>query len=305
MGKGKKKARTPTPPPPEEDDDANDFFASLAAGLVEDEQQSAVSAKQQQEAAADAAAVVAAATEAALAAKKGKAARKRAAKEEAETARRAASDAEVASMPDPRKVEIEQLEAKLAPLSLCILDVPPDGDCLYHSVIDQLGPVGVASGSPAAAAIAATSAAAAPLLSVAGLRSATAETMRLHSEHFMPFVLAEAAAHEEAAGEGSSAEKDSGESAEEGIWRRYLEALEEQHPWGGHPELVALAILLSTHIEVFQAQGSNILIEQPNGAEPLAGEQPLRLSYHRHYYGLGEHYNSVVPAAADLRAVEQ
>jgi OTU domain-containing protein 6 len=38
--------------------------------------------------------------------------------------------------------------------------------------------------------------------------------------------------------------------------------------------------------------------EQPvytMGEEEYAGEAPLLLSYHRQFYALGEHYNSIVP----------
>jgi OTU domain-containing protein 6 len=83
--------------------------------------------------------------------------------------------------------------------------------------------------------------------------------------------------------------------------------------WGGHPELRALSATLGVPIVVYQA-GAPPLEFTPAGEErrnPAAdgrrggeddwrlppGDVKLRLSFHRHYYALGEHYNSVVDGA--------
>lgn len=54
-------------------------------------------------------------------------------------------------------------------------------------------------------------------------------------------------------------------------------------------ELRALSRLLKAPLEVIQAEGSTMEI----GEE--FGENRLTVTYHRHMYGLGEHYNSTKP----------
>ena len=58
---------------------------------------------------------------------------------------------------------------------------------------------------------------------------------------------------------------------------------------GGHLELQAISQALDVAIEVYSADQPVVKIgEDKEGA-------PLRLAYHLHAYGLGEHYNSVRP----------
>ena len=74
----------------------------------------------------------------------------------------------------------------------------------------------------------------------------------------------------------------------------YVEQVRHSAEWGGHLELRALSIGLQRSIHVYSV---------PNGSQPLtidppsstSSQDPLRLSYHLHYYALGEHYNHVVP----------
>ncbi|XP_040564361.1 deubiquitinase OTUD6B [Lepeophtheirus salmonis] len=56
--------------------------------------------------------------------------------------------------------------------------------------------------------------------------------------------------------------------------------------WGGQVELNALSHVLERQIEVIQAEGTPILLGEDY-------EDIVILAYHRHMYGLGEHYNSV------------
>jgi OTU domain-containing protein 6 len=58
-------------------------------------------------------------------------------------------------------------------------------------------------------------------------------------------------------------------------------------------ELKALTQSLRQPIEVIQAEGRPVLI-----GEEFAGNKSgsgLVVTYHRHYFGLGEHYNSTKP----------
>lgn len=71
---------------------------------------------------------------------------------------------------------------------------------------------------------------------------------------------------------------------------RYVERVKSSADWGGHVELRALSLALERPIVVYSA----------NQVEPLQihmeyeDKEPIRLSYHLHYYSLGEHYNSVM-----------
>ena len=59
--------------------------------------------------------------------------------------------------------------------------------------------------------------------------------------------------------------------------------------WGGQVELLALSSVLKRPIEVIQAEGTPMVVGEQFTASRLL------LTYHRHAYGLGEHYNSVQP----------
>ena len=83
-------------------------------------------------------------------------------------------------------------------------------------------------------------------------------------------------------------------------------ALSNTHVFYSHVKVRALSEGLKCPIVVFSAEGAPLTMGAEyaivNGAE---GEQDddkgwdkkkaLLLSFHRHYYALGEHYNSVLP----------
>lgn len=58
--------------------------------------------------------------------------------------------------------------------------------------------------------------------------------------------------------------------------------------WGGHHEIRALSHVLKQPIEIIQGEGPPIKI-----GEEFESQPPIVLCYHRHAFGLGEHYNSV------------
>ena len=69
----------------------------------------------------------------------------------------------------------------------------------------------------------------------------------------------------------------------------YCQRVESSAEWGGQIELQAISKALKRSIHVIQ-MGTSIL----KIGEAFSDEQPLFLSYHRHAYGLGEHYNSLI-----------
>jgi OTU domain-containing protein 6 len=57
--------------------------------------------------------------------------------------------------------------------------------------------------------------------------------------------------------------------------------------WGGQLEIRALTECLQREVRVYSANAPLLTMGDSNGLPPL------RLAFHRHYYALGEHYNSV------------
>lgn len=69
----------------------------------------------------------------------------------------------------------------------------------------------------------------------------------------------------------------------------YCEAVRNTKAWGGQIEIMALSNELKCKIEVIQSTGSPTI----QGNE-FSGP-PLVLSFHKHLFALGEHYNSTAP----------
>lgn len=76
------------------------------------------------------------------------------------------------------------------------------------------------------------------------------------------------------------------------LFEEYCDRVIHTSDWGGQLELRALACALETPIQVFSAESDVIAM----GEEFLDNSEPLQLTYHLHYYTLGEHFNSVTPA---------
>jgi OTU domain-containing protein 6 len=86
--------------------------------------------------------------------------------------------------------------------------------------------------------------------------------------------------------------------------RRYCARPGSHGRVGGHAEIRALAATLGLPVVVHQvgAPPMRVAPEGDAGGPPPAGppeeDHALRVSFHRHYLSLGEHYNSVVPKKA-------
>jgi OTU domain-containing protein 6 len=72
----------------------------------------------------------------------------------------------------------------------------------------------------------------------------------------------------------------------------YVDRVRNSAEWGGHLELRALSLALERPIYVYSVQSGTKPLEIDGGKD----KPPIRLSYHLHYYALGEHYNQVVAA---------
>ena len=106
--------------------------------------------------------------------------------------------------------------------------------------------------------------------SYVSVRVACADSLAEHEDEFAPFVDIH----------------DIG-----GSFKEYVESVRNTSEWGGHLELRALTHTLRRPIVVYSADAAPLRIGDEFDEE---GEE-IRLSFHRHYYALGEHYNSVVP----------
>lgn len=143
-----------------------------------------------------------------------------------------------------------------------VAQIAPDGDCLYNAFAAQLRHAGL----PAVAET--------PAGASKALRRRVGEYLLAHQAEFQPFVF-----HDDA-------------PVDDAGYRRYVETLMTTNVWGGHTELQVLASLFQRPIQVFMAGEPTLTV-----GEQFAGA-PLRLSYHKHMYALGEHYNSVIAAMA-------
>ncbi|CAH8326401.1 unnamed protein product [Eruca vesicaria subsp. sativa] len=188
--------------------------------------------------------------------------REKRAKEEADREQRIKE--EQSNVISDRMVENQKLEKKLKPMGLTVSEIKPDGHCLYRAVESQLANLS-GGASP---------------YTYQKLREMTAAYMRDHKADFIPFFLSETESESE--GDGSNAEE---------RFEKYCREVESTAAWGGQLELGALTHCLRKHIMVFSGSFPDVEM----GKEYKSGnDSSLKLSYHRHAFGLGEHYNSLV-----------
>lgn len=102
-------------------------------------------------------------------------------------------------------------------------------------------------------------------------RKTCAEYIRAHPSDFVPYLL--------------------GEGIDEDGLPAYCERVEASAEWGGQLEITALAHARKRCVEVYSADAPPLV----TGGEYDANGPRLRLAYHRHYYGLGEHFNALRP----------
>jgi OTU domain-containing protein 6 len=197
----------------------------------------------------------------------GKTQKKKAKRAAKEAAQRAAIEEEKRNTVSERQVELTQLQMTLKPLNLKIVEIPADGDCLYNSVSHQLK---LLRSPEQLEELSAT---------IEKLREQVAEFMQHHSEEFLPFYDTE--------------EEEEEEEDLSSAFSRYCRTVATTRAWGGQLELKALAQLFKQHIVVHNATGPPIEMGEEFKASSTS-PTPLHLTYHKHYYALGAHYNSAV-----------
>ena len=73
-------------------------------------------------------------------------------------------------------------------------------------------------------------------------------------------------------------------------YHEYIDNVRSSSEWGGQLEARALAQGLQRTIIIYSVEYAEPVIM----GEEFTDSKPILLSFHRHYYALGEHYNSVV-----------
>nr|XP_033790588.1 deubiquitinase OTUD6B isoform X2 [Geotrypetes seraphini] len=164
------------------------------------------------------------------------------------------AEAEIENLSGVRHLENQKLGNLLDGRGLQIKQIPSDGHCMYRAIEDQLKERG-------------------HILTLAQLRSQTAQYMQSHVDDFLPFLI----------------NSNTGDIYTPEAFEKYCDDIVNTPAWGGQLELRALSHILQTPIEVVQADSSPIVVGEEYSSKPIV------LVYMRHAYGLGEHYNSVEP----------
>jgi OTU domain-containing protein 6 len=97
--------------------------------------------------------------------------------------------------------------------------------------------------------------------------------IRSHKDEFIPFLV-----------------DDNGDMLNDAGFSKYCDSIVAEDPvaWGGQPEVTALTSALKRKIIVHSASAAALTV----GDDDTNGE-PLQISFHKHYFGLGSHYNAV------------
>lgn len=174
---------------------------------------------------------------------------------------------ELANAPDPRQMEIDAImELYLNKSSLEIEEVAADGNCLYRAVAIQLCHLGTGTDK----------------YDHLQMRKVCAEEIMERRDDYEPFAdLSEMKVT---------------------TFEEYVDKVRESSEWGGHLELKALAHSLKKTIMVYSTEGPLEIKSGLENQEETEGDDDvdvIRLSFHRRYYALGEHYNSVVACKSE------
>ncbi|XP_020538471.1 OVARIAN TUMOR DOMAIN-containing deubiquitinating enzyme 5 isoform X2 [Jatropha curcas] len=198
-----------------------------------------------------------------------KSAKRRGKRAQQEAEREQRIQEEQSNLVSDRMIENEKLKEKLEPLGLTVNEIKPDGHCLYRAIEDQLA---LLSGG-------------ASPYTYQDLRKMVAAYMREHASELLPFFLSE-----------NIIGGDSGNSLTD-VFESYCKEVESTSAWGGQLELGALTHCLKKSIKIFSGSFPDVEMGKEYKSDGGSGSSDgsILLSYHKHAFGLGEHYNSVVP----------
>lgn len=154
-----------------------------------------------------------------------------------------------------RNLETKSINTILTGRKLKLHTIKSDGDCMFNALKHQLDLAGINE-------------------SVESLRKTAADYIRANKDELICYM--------------TSSKTDDMMSEEEFL--EYCRQVECTKAWGSQLEISALSNSLKVKIEVLQASGSPTI----SGSE-LKNRPHLIVTYHRHFFGLGEHYNSTKP----------
>lgn len=195
------------------------------------------------------------------AARKSKAQRRRERKEHEAKKR----EIEIQQGEEENKTSVRQLEVKainkiLKSRHLTLSVIKSDGDCLYNSIRHQLERHNM-------------------FYSIDTLRKIAADYIRANKDELICYMPS-------SRGEDIMSQEE---------FEDYCHQVENTKAWGSQIEIQALSNSLKLKIEVLQGQGRPTI----SGAD-FPNAPHLIVTYHRHFYGLGEHYNSTVSTTKPL-----
>eukprot|EP01080_Neovahlkampfia_damariscottae_P001086 gene1086-10605_t len=104
------------------------------------------------------------------------------------------------------------------------------------------------------------------------VRKLIADELRKNGNEYMPFL-----------------ESSNGDMMNENEYKIYCDKVEKSSEWGGQVELKAAVIVFKRQIKIFTADSQPIMM-----GEEFEKNGTLNLSFHRKFYSLGEHYNSII-----------
>ena len=170
---------------------------------------------------------------------------------------------EIANAPNYRQIEIDTMkELYLNKEQLKIEEVAADGNCLYRAIARQMefleDSTSSADGDNS--------------YDYLTMRNVCADQLIKSRDDYEPFADLE--------------------DINVSSYEEYVDKVRASSEWGGHLELRALSHALKKTIVVYSADVAPLHIQHDDNCD---SERVIRLSFHRRYYALGEHYNSVVP----------
>lgn len=166
----------------------------------------------------------------------------------------AEAELEAKDLPNLRKKENEALSLLVDKANLQVHEIPPDGHCLYSAISDQLHQIYSLE------------------FSALQVRKKASEYIRSNPGDFLPFLT-----------------NTTGDMLSELEFQEYCDSIANSATWGGQIEITALSKAYEVPVTVFQVGSPSLTISKEDWPE----KKPLNISYHRHAFGLGAHYNSL------------
>ncbi|KAK6637481.1 hypothetical protein RUM44_007898 [Polyplax serrata] len=160
-----------------------------------------------------------------------------------------------------RNIEAEKINEELRKRGLMIYDIEADGNCMYNAVDHQLKMKNNVT------------------YGVKRLRQETCNHIKENAADYLPFL----------------SNPNTGDMMTDKDFEEYCFNIANTTNWGGQVELRALSHVIKKPVTVIQADGPPLIM----GEEYMNNSESLIVSYHRHMYKLGEHYNSVQPYVDD------